>query len=91
MDVQLVNLHAEQQETLQRHFTTAYHIVKLVMPFTAFPSVVSLQMKNGVELGGAYHSDQAARRYLLSVTRLYKRLQQKYKINFCIGSHSDHF
>ncbi len=49
-------------QRLKKLFITAYFVTKLEMPFTAYPSQLDLQGKNGLEMGNAYQSDNAMRR-----------------------------
>ena len=45
------------------------------MPFTAFPSLVRIQTKNGVDLGQNYHTDKACRKF---VDVIYAELSQQF-------------
>ena len=43
-------------------FNTAYHVVKMELPFSCFPSLLQLQKKNGLEIGEAYLTAKACNR-----------------------------
>lgn len=50
-----------RRQQLERLFTTAYCVVKQELSFAAYPSLVTLQIANGVDLPDyAYQSDKAA-------------------------------
>ena len=52
-----------QREKMTVLFNTAYFIFKEELPFTAFPSILSLQRKNGVDTGTSYLTNVSCRRY----------------------------
>ena len=43
-------------------FNTVYHIVKMELSFSSFPSLLALQKKNGLENGEAYLTPEACGR-----------------------------
>ncbi|XP_063951982.1 zinc finger protein 862-like [Lytechinus pictus] len=51
-------------EQMNRLMSTAYFIVKEELSFRTFPSIVELQIKNGLSLGSMYSSDNACRRFV---------------------------
>ena len=42
------------KEQIKKKFSTVYHIVKMELPFSSFPSLLAFQKKNGLENGEAY-------------------------------------
>lgn len=64
IDVAIRRLNEEQKSQLTACFNTAYFIAKEELPFTLYPSLLSLQQKNGVILPNSYRTDQACRRFI---------------------------
>ncbi|KAL5012048.1 hypothetical protein ScPMuIL_010599 [Solemya velum] len=64
MDRALRALSESNKNIMLKLFNTVYFILKYEEPFTALPRLLSLQIKNGSELGKllSYRSDQACRR-----------------------------
>lgn len=50
------------EEQIRKLLNTAYFVCKEEMPFTSYPSLIKLQEKNGLDVGGFYRSDNACRR-----------------------------
>lgn len=63
LDIAVRNLNESQRLKLEACFNTAYFVTKKEFPFTLYPSLLDLQLKNGVDLPNSYHSDQACRRF----------------------------
>ena len=51
-------------DEIERLFVTAYHVAKAELPFANYTGLVKLQLKNGLEFCGSYHSDKACRRFI---------------------------
>ena len=64
MDLCILRMNEDVLQQITKLFVTAYHVAKLELPFTAFPSLVSLQQINGLNMGASYHSHQAVRRFV---------------------------
>lgn len=50
------------EEQIRKLLNTAYFVCKEEMPFTSYPTLIKLQEKNGLDVGGFYRSDNACRR-----------------------------
>ena len=79
MDLLIRKMESDQREQLLRLVNTAYHVAKLELPFASFPSLLSLQTKNGLEIGLSYKSDKACSRYDFSVEN---KIQKKKRSTF---------
>ena len=62
MDQLIWRVEHDQGEQLPQIVNTAYHVAKLELPFTSFPSLLSLQMKDGLAMGTSYNTDKACSR-----------------------------
>ena len=65
-------------DQLEIPINTAYENAKSEMPFTAFPSLVWIQTKNGVDLDRNYHTDNACRKF---VDVMYAERSQQFLID----------
>jgi hypothetical protein len=64
MDAAIRRMNHDQAEQLLVCFNTAYFVAKEELPFTMYPSLLSLQQKNGVIIPNSYRCDQACRRFM---------------------------
>ena len=87
MDLLIRKMESDQREQLLRLVNTAYHVAKLELPFASFPSLLSLQTKNGLEIGSSYKSDKACSRYDFSVENCFNKIQKKQKLFLVIFMH----
>lgn len=64
MDVVLKRLSEQNKSILKKVFNTAYMVVKRELPFTVFPDMLNLQIKNGSDIDklSSYRTDNACRR-----------------------------
>jgi hypothetical protein len=63
MDAQILRMEAGQRDRLTHVFDLGYFIVRKELPFSTFPSLMSVSRKIGADVGERYASDNALRRY----------------------------
>ena len=65
----ILALHEKHRKRLMILFNTAYGLAKKNRPFTDFPTVCSIQEKNGLVLGENYITDKAARQFTSCIAK----------------------
>jgi hypothetical protein len=56
------NMDSSLEDQIKKLLNTAYFVCKEEMPFTSYPTLIKLQEKNDLDVGGFYRSDNACRR-----------------------------
>ncbi len=68
LNVAISRLTHQQNETMMKLFRTAYCIAKQHFSIRSFPTLLSLQEQNGLNLGRAYRNRMAASSFILSIS-----------------------
>ncbi|CAH1264085.1 ZNF862 [Branchiostoma lanceolatum] len=63
----LQHLNNAVEDKMIKLFNTAYYVAREEAPFTSFPKLVGLQVKNGQALGETYRNDQGCRTFVAAI------------------------
>jgi len=66
----LQRLNNAVEDKMIKLFNTAYFVAKEEAPFTSFPKLVDLQVKNGLHMGETYRNDQGCRTFVAAIGEL---------------------
>lgn len=64
---QFRNMGSARREKMSKLFDWAYFIAKDSLPFTAFPKVVKVERKHGVDVGSKYINDKQCHNFILAI------------------------
>ena len=64
MELALQSMERKELEQMKKLFTTTFYLVYAERPFRGFPSLLSLQRLNGLQLGQAYSNQKQARNFV---------------------------